>query len=111
MKHSEFLDYVVEHMSFLRGLHARAMFGGYGIYQDGLIFAIIVNDALYLKSDAAVRRDFEKKGLLPFTYAVHGRPVTMQYFEAPAEVFEEPAAMRDWVGKALGASVRKAPGG
>jgi len=107
MRRPEFVDYVLEQMASVRGLHVRAMFGGYGVYQDDLIFAIIVNDALYLKSDAAVQRDFEEKCLQPFTYEVQGKPVTMQYFEAPPEVFEKPNSMRDWVEKAMGASIRQ----
>ncbi len=104
----EFVDYVMEQMSFVvRGLHVRAMFGGYGIYQNNRIFAIIVNDALYLKSDATVQRDFEEKGLLPFTYVAQGKSVVMQYFEAPPEVFEESESMRVWAEKALGAAIRQ----
>ena len=107
MRHPEFLDYVVEQMSFIRGLHVRAMFGGYSVYQDDLIFAIIVKDVLYLNTDAVVQRDFDEKGLLPFTYVAKGKTVSMQYFEAPPEVFEEPNSMRKWVEKALGASIRQ----
>ncbi len=107
MRHPEFLDYVLEQMSFIRGLHVRAMFGGYGIYQDDLIFAIIVKDVLYLKTDAVVQRDFDEKGLLPFTYVAKGKFVSINYFEAPPEVFEEPNSMREWVEKALDASIRQ----
>lgn len=107
MRHPEFLDYVVEQMSFIRGLHVRAMFGGYSVYQDDLMFAIIVKDVLYLKTDAVVQRDFDEKGLLPFTYVTLGKSVTMQYFEAPPEVFEVPNSMREWVEKALCASIRQ----
>ncbi|OQX12391.1 MAG: hypothetical protein BWK73_15025 [Thiothrix lacustris] len=94
-------------MAFVRGLHVRAMFGGYSVYQDDHIFAIIVKDALYLKSDAVVQCDFDEKCLQPFTYVAQGKSVTMQYFEAPPEVFEEPDSMRTWVEKALGASIRQ----
>lgn len=107
VRHPEFLDYVVEQMSFIRGLHVRAMFGGYSVYQNDLIFAIIVKDVLYLKTDAVIQRDFDEKGLLPFTYVAQGKFVSMQYFEAPPDVFEEPNSMRNWVEKALGASIKQ----
>jgi len=106
-RQSEFLDYVLEQMSFIRGLHVRAMFGGYGIYRDDYVFAIIVKDVLYLKSDPVVQREFEENGLQPFTYVARGKPVNMKYFEAPPEVFDEPDAMRVWVEKGLGASIRQ----
>jgi DNA transformation protein and related proteins len=107
MKRTEFLDYVLEQMVFVRGLRVRSMFGGYGVYQDELIFAIIVKDILYLKADAAIQADFNEKGLMPFTYSTRDKPVTLQYFEAPPDVFEEPETMRDWVEKAIGASLRQ----
>lgn len=45
-RHSEFVKFVIEQMSFIGGLQVRAMFGGYGIYRDDLIFAIVVADSL-----------------------------------------------------------------
>jgi DNA transformation protein and related proteins len=103
----EFVDYVVDQMSFILGLRVRPMFGGHGVYRDALMFAIIVSDTLYLKTDALVQRDFEEKGLSPFSYVARGKTVTLRYYEAPPEVFEEPDAMRIWTEKALGASIRQ----
>jgi len=96
------VEFVTEQMSFIGRLQVRAMFGGYGLYQDDRIFAIIVNDRLYFKADSVTRAEFELKGLSPFTYIAGGKSATMQYFEAPPEVFEEPEAMRSWVQKACG---------
>lgn len=105
-RRSEFVEFVTEQMSFVGGLRVRAMFGGYGVYRDDRIFAIIVDDRLYFKADPITRAEFEAKGLSPFTYVARGKSVTMQYFEAPPEVFEEPGTMRSWVQKAYGAAVR-----
>lgn len=104
-RRSEFMEFVLEQMSFVGGLRVRAMFGGYGIYRDDRIFAIIVDDRLYFKADPITRTEFEAKGLSPFTYIACGKSVAMQYFEAPPEVFEEPEAMRNWVHKAYGAAM------
>ena len=101
----EFLDYVLDQMAFIHGLNARAMFGGYGLYQDELIFALIIDDMLYLKVDDATQSEFEAKGLRPFGYAARGRTVTMRYHEAPAEVFEDIDEMRYWTNKALQAAL------
>lgn len=104
--HSAFVTFVVEQMSFIGGLRVRAMFGGYGLYRDDRIFAIIVEDRLYFKTDSVTRAEFEAKGLRPFTYHARGKSVTMQYFEAPPEVFEAPEAMQDWAQKAYAAAIR-----
>ena len=102
----EFVDFVMEQMSFVDGLRVRAMFGGHSVYQNDCIFAIIADDTLYFKVDAVTRGEFEAKGLRPFTYVARDKIATMQYFEAPPEVFEEPVAMRSWVQKAYEAALR-----
>ena len=109
-RRSDFVEFVAEQMAFVGGLRMRAMFGGYGIYQDDCMFALIADERLYFKADVATRADFEAKGLRPFTYAARGKILTMQYFEAPPEVFEEQEAMRAWVNKALGAALKASKG-
>jgi len=99
-KRSDFVEFVAGQMAFVDGLRIRAMFGGFGIYRDDRMFALIVDDRLYFKADAATRAEFEAQGLGPFTYLARGKSVTLQYFEAPPEVFEEQEAMRTWVDKA-----------
>jgi DNA transformation protein len=105
-RHSEFVEFVIEHMAPLGRVRARAMFGGYGIYQDDCMFAIIADDRLYFKADSTTRTEFEAKGLSQFTYIARRKTVTLQYFEAPPEVFEEPETMRHWGQKAHAAALR-----
>lgn len=100
-----FLDHALDRLAFVPGLRARAMFGGYGLYQDEVIFAIIVDDTLYLKANDASRGDFEAAGLGPFRYTARGKTMTMQYYEAPAEAFEDAEVLRRWTGKALDAAL------
>ncbi len=103
---AQFVEWVAEQMAFVGGLPIRAMFGGYGIYQGDCMFALIADDRLYFKADATTRVEFEAKGLSPFTYVARGKSMTVQYFEAPPEVFEEQEAMRSWVQKAFEAAVK-----
>ena len=105
-RHSEFVGFVIEHMACIGKPRTRAMFGGYGIYQDDCMFAIIADDRLYFKADSTTRVEFEAKGLSPFTYVTGGKTATMSYFEAPPEVFEEPEAMRYWAQKAYEVALR-----
>lgn len=105
-RHSEFVEFVIDQMAPIGERRVRAMFGGYGVYQRDCIFAIIVDERLYFKVDSVTRAEFEAIGSSPFTYAARGKTVTMQYFEAPPEVFEEPEAMQSWARKALGAAIR-----
>ncbi len=100
-RQSEFVEFVLELLAPLGHVRARAMFGGHGIYQGDIMFAIIVDDRLYFKTDNATRNSFTTRGLAPFTYAARGKKISLQYYEAPPEVFEEQEAMRHWAQQAL----------
>ncbi len=103
---SEFVQFVLELMAPVGGVRARAMFGGHGIYQEDVMFAIIVDDRLYFKADSATYRKFTARNLSQFTYVARGKTITMQYYEAPPEVFEAPVAMRIWAQQSIAAALR-----
>ena len=69
---ASFLDALRDVLDFVTDLRIKRMFGGAGIYAGDLIFALAVNEALYLKSDAISKSDFEAQGLEPFV--VRDRP-------------------------------------
>ena len=84
------------------------MFGGHGIYRQGVMFALIAADVLYFKADEQTRADFERVGSRPFTYQQKNRkqPVELSYWEAPPEAFERAAVMVEWATAAQAAAVR-----
>lgn len=104
---SGFVALVVDILQPLGGVSARRMFGGYGIFRDGLMFALVVDDRLYLKSDRASRTRFEARGLEPFVYHRQGRPTVMGYHQAPDEGFDDPEILLEWAGEALAAARRQ----
>lgn len=105
-RHSEFLEFVTEQMAGLGAIASRRMFGGHGLYCDGLFIAIISHDKLYFKADAQTQPEFEARGLQRFGYSARGKAVQLMYYEAPAEVFDEAQAMRGWGRLALQAAAR-----
>lgn len=107
---SEFVGFVLERMAPIGEVRARAMFGGFGIFQRDIIFAIVVDDRLYFKADGTTRRRFSELGLAPFTYAARGKTIVMQYYEAPPEVFESAAAMSVWARRSIAAALRTRAG-
>ena len=83
------------------------MFGGAGVFIDGLMLALISDDRLYFKVDDALRPRFEAAGLQPFVYQRKtGKPVAMSFWQAPEAVFDDPDALRDWSSAALAAARR-----
>jgi DNA transformation protein len=84
------------------------MFGGVGIYAAELFFALLADDTLYFKVDDTTRPQFEDLGLGPFRpYGEDGE--VMQYYEVPADVLEDPEALRAWAEAAI-AVARRAKG-
>src|SRR5687768_10027181 len=81
---------------------SRPMFGGLGLYHDGLFFALVFRDRLYFKVDERNRGAFEARGAEPF------RPPrgasSLAYYEVPARVVEDARSLRPWAQQALDAA-------
>ena len=91
----------------LQPISIRRMFGGKGIYAEGRIVAVVLDDELLLKTDAETAARFEAAGGRRWTYQREGRaPVSMPYHTLPAEAFDDPALMADWARLALEAAIR-----
>lgn len=107
----EYRDWALEQLRRATGATVthRAMFGGVGIYADGLFFAIMADDTLYFKVAGSNRPDFEARGMSPFLpYGDPERP--MQYYEVPPELLEAPDALGEWVDKAVAVARAKEKG-
>jgi DNA transformation protein len=87
-------------------IHTRRMFGGYGIYHDGIMFALYAAGRLYLKTDAHNVADFMAQGCTPFTYTQRGKPVQLSYWCAPEIILDERDQARTWATSAFNAALR-----
>ena len=103
---NEFVAYVQELMAGWAAVAARKMFGGYGLYREGLMFALIVEDELFFKTDADNVAQFERAGSHPFVYQSQTRIVQMSYWSAPAASLDSPVEMGGWCQSAYGAALR-----
>lgn len=103
---SEFLDYLLDQLGPMEGLRWRFMFGGVGLFRDEVMFAIVVDDSLYLKTDEMTRAAFEAQGLAPFRYLREGREIALSYYQAPADALEDPEELQAWVHQASDAALR-----
>jgi len=102
---NEFVDYVVELMAGWATVTVRKMFGGYGLYREGLMFALIVDDELFLKTDADNLARLERAGSRPFVYLKQNRTVQLPYWSTPPASLDSPAEMREWCQSAYGAAL------
>ena len=103
----EYLDYLHDLFSAFAPVTTRAMFGGHGVYRDGTIIGIVIDETLYLKVDAQTRAVFEAAGCQPFVYESKGKAVPMSYWTVPDEALDAPPEFRPWAQRAWEAALRK----
>lgn len=102
MRDSSFHDFVIDLLHDVPVLTSRAMFGGYGLYAEKKIFAIIVDSELYLKGGEHAKSFFKSEDSHPFSYEKgRGKKVEMNYWYVPENVLEDREILADWVGHAL----------
>lgn len=95
---SPFFEYIVHDvLRGIEGVSTRAMFGGYGLYRDGVIFGMIADDELFFKVDDTNRAQYEKQGSTPFEYSGHGKTVQMSYWRVPEAVIENAKTLENWL--------------
>lgn len=104
----EFVSYVVDLMQSIGPVYAKSMFGGHGIFLEGLMFGLVADSVLYLKVDAETVDKFKDRGLDAFTYNKKGRQLTMPYHQAPDEALEDGEEMNLWANKAYAVALRAA---
>lgn len=101
---SDLLDTVLDLLSGMGTLRQRKMFGGIYIYCDDLFIATVHGNTLYFKANKNTASEFIERGLPAFSYPKQGGIATLQYYQAPDEVFRNRAAMHRWASTALAAA-------
>ena len=105
-KDNSFNDYVLEQLARCRGVTCRSMFGGFGLYRDGIMFGLIAGDELYFKVGADNQPDYESRGSQPFGYAGRGKTVKLPYWRVPDDVLEDNDLAAAWAMKAHAVAVK-----
>jgi DNA transformation protein and related proteins len=90
----------------------RRMFGGAGIYREGLMFALVFDGAIFLKIDDASIPDFEREGSRPFVYTRAKSPgkigrASLSYWRQPERLYDDPEDLARWAERALAIAQRK----
>ncbi len=103
-----FVQYNLELLEPLGPVQARGMFGGWGLYYGGMMFGLIAEGRLYLKTDEATRPAFEAAGCEPFVYdSGKGKaPIAMSYWTPPTDASDDAHALLPWARRAVEAAQR-----
>jgi DNA transformation protein and related proteins len=86
-------------------VRARRMFGGVGLYAGDVFFALIADDTVYFKTDAATQGEYEARGMTPFRPA-GDKGGAMHYHQIPEDILEEPGTLRLWAEQAVAVAQR-----
>ena len=102
---------------FLRELFAgfgiislRRMFGGLGVFHDGLMFALVFDDAVFLKAAPGDTAAFAAEGCEPLTYESSGRTVALSYWQLPDRLYDDPDELARWAERAHRAALTAVAG-
>lgn len=105
---SSLAEHLTETLAPLGAIVVRRMFGGAGVYCDGLMLGLVAEDVLYFKVDDHNRTDYAGAGMGPFIYEGKGKPIEMPYWRVPDRLFDEPDEMVAWAAKSLAVARRAA---
>ena len=92
-------DFALEQLGRVTPVTRKSMFGGVGIYAQGLFFALIAEDRLFFKVNDSTRPDFERLGMELFR--PYGEDSAMGYYEVPIDVVEDATQLAAWARKAI----------
>lgn len=105
---ADYLAYVIDQFAPFAILVSRRMFGGVGLYADGLFFALIDDDTLYLKVDDTNRGDYVARGCPAFQPFADDPTYSMSYFRLPEDVLEDSDILSVWARKSFTVAAAKA---
>ena len=98
-KHEGFRDFVLDQLTDLRGVTARAMFGGYGLYQQTTFFGIIHKGRLYFKVTKLTLPRYKEQGMKPFQ--PNAKQTLKSFYELPVSIIEDAEALTQWAHDAV----------
>jgi DNA transformation protein len=108
-------EHIRELFEHFHPVEVRRMFGGAGIAADGIIFAIVFDSVIYLKTDEATLPDFEREGSKPFVYPLMKTPRTRKspstFWRLPERLYDDPEELAVWAARSLAISQRKKAAG
>src|SRR5262245_52890275 len=107
---NSFAEFLREQLAPLGRLTIRRMFGKTGVFCDGLMFAMVTDDTLYVRVDDHNQATFaEAASTPPLNYvAAKGRVIDLAFWRVPDRLFDEPEELVAWARVALGAASRVA---
>lgn len=98
----EFSEHIHDLFGRLGPIRTRRMFGGAGVFLGEAMFALVVDDTLYMKADAELARAYEAAGSEPFSYATRdGRRTIPGLMRLPDAALDDAEEALAWARRSL----------
>jgi DNA transformation protein len=94
-------DYVLEQLAGVKGVSARSMFGGAGLYCGGAIFGVMDDDQVFFKVDDATRPLYVARGAKPWEPMPGREKPSRGYYEVPGDVLDDRDELCEWARRAI----------
>lgn len=102
----DFVNYIADMLQDLGRIDARYMFGDWGLYLDGIFFAIIDDNRLFVKADEKNRYLFEKHNLERFSYMRQKKKCYLNYYAVPEDAIDDTDKLKYWAETGYHAALR-----
>ena len=101
--------YIAELFSVFGSVKVRRMFGGAGLFVNGLMIGLLDEGVIYLKADAHTIPAFEREDLKPFSYETKTDTHTLaSYWRMPERLYDDSDELARWAAQALEVARRTA---
>ena len=95
---NQFKEYVLDQLHRLNGVECKAMFGGFGLYCNGVFFGIIADGCVYFKTNASTVEEYKERGMQPFKPSA--KQTLKNYYEVSEEILEDDEELAEWAKRA-----------
>ncbi len=103
---SEYVEYLLDSLGDAGTLNSRRMFGGHGLFCNGLMFALIADDIVYLKGDEQSAPNYQQAGCERFSYTRPNKLCYLNYYRAPDITLDDPFELQEWAAIAIASAQR-----
>jgi DNA transformation protein len=95
------IEHIRDLFHLVPNITTRKMFGGLGVYSDGIIFAIIGPEStFYIKANERLAADLKEEGSFQFAYEKRsGQTTKMGYWTLPDSAQDDPELAAKWAVK------------
>lgn len=104
------IAFALELLDEIEGIAVKRMFGGAGLYREGVMFALLAYGAIWLRADPAFAADLEALGSEGrFATKTGDRTAHLPYWRLPDGALDDPQQAAALARRASAAALRLAP--